>query len=333
MPDFFEEWKQRYSAEDLAGDADQTEWEAIRLGVTNVDTGIRDQILSGELETSSAREERSTRVTDEIERRSAILGDLYPFERTGNSLRYRPSDSHVYEFCLSISFVGSLSTTFGRRFQIGFERLTRDVMACLLGRARVLARRTGEPGDGLENRPSDIKGILQELSEACGGTEWRWAPLQDYPSTPASQDLGDLGLDAIVCKPFADQRGGDLFLVAQCACGLTDWSGKFNEPDYGRLSGWMRPVTHAPFVRVFAVPFHIPNVSFLAEVSRRARALAIDRTRIVLLADQRGNRRYIRTMARESYAVLVRDSIAAGRVALRARRRRRQRGAGARRSR
>ena len=133
MPDFFEEWKQRYSAEDLAGDADQTEWEAIRLGVTNVDTGIRDQILSGELETSSAREERSTRVTDEIERRSAILGDLYPFERTGNSLRYRPSDSHVYEFCLSISFVGSLSTTFGRRFQIGFERLTRDVMACLLG--------------------------------------------------------------------------------------------------------------------------------------------------------------------------------------------------------
>jgi len=327
----FIDWKHRYDAQRIATDADQSEWEAVRLHTTNIDAGIRDEIMGGELANTEAREDRAAVVSDEVRRRSALLGKNYPFSRSGNSLQYNGSASRVYEFWLCITFLESLSTEVGKRFQIAFERLIRDVLVSHLG-GDAIGLRTGVPNDSLEPRPEVIKGIIAELNKLAPD-EWRWNPEHRYPEEPDITDLGDLGMDVVACRPFEGKRGSDLFFVGQCACGLTDWHQKLHEPDAQRLSSWIRPITYVPFVRVFAVPFHLPNTAFLGEVAKSSRALPLDRARIVEIAERAGNSEHIRTQAKEAYETLVNLAISGGRVVPRGSGRSRRKGGAGRRSR
>jgi hypothetical protein len=311
----FSDWSEHNRAQQLSIDADQSEWEAIRYGSANIDYGIRDEEVAGEFDDWRAREDRAAGVADEIERRAAMLGEGYPFRKSRNGLEYRGTFTNVYEFCLAITFLESLSTRFGRRFQIAFERLVRDVLVCHLGRGAV-GYRTGMPGDRLEPRPRRIKDILAFVADRSGPNEWRWDPLPDYPAQPVS---GDIGTDVIAWRPFRHKRGCNLFFVGQCACGLEDWNAKFDEPNEGRLDSWIRPVGPVPFVRIFAVSFHIPNDAYLGDVARQARALPLDRARIVEIAERRGNKTRIRAAAKEPYSQLIRAAINAGRAVPRGR--------------
>jgi hypothetical protein len=93
---------------------------------------------------------------------------------------------------------------------------------------------------------------------------------------------GDLGLDVVNWLSFADNRGGFLHFIGQCASGA-DWSDKLPElnPDkWGDHISWaVRPV------RFFATPFVVPTPDF-----RRASkdgGLVLDRPRLMELAKKR----------------------------------------------
>ena len=278
-------WSQRIPQFDIAIDADQAEWAAIQFGISNIDEGIRDNVMGGELRDPLEIESRASNVADEVKRRKAVLGLEYPFKIKENSLEYRPSSNSVYEFCLSISFVPSLSTRFGKQFQISFERLTRDVLKCYLGKTNVMSYRTGMPGDTVEKRPGRIKGIIDEISKMCRKSEWIWRPDDGFPKEPKWNEIGDLGMDVVAWREFEDQRCGHMFLLAQCACGLTDWDSKFDEPNYGRIKSWVGKISNVPFVKVFAIPFHIPNDPHFGEVTRQVGGIVFDRARLVMIAN------------------------------------------------
>ena len=321
MTDPPSDWESRLDDERVATDADQTEIKAIRLESINIDEGLRDEDLGASIATHEEREERAGAIADEVKRRRALLGDAYPFEQNGNSLTHKPSKTSVYEFCLSISFVESLSDRQGRRFQIAFERLTRDVMRCFLG-AGTEGYRTGVPGDSLENRPRRIKAVVKKIHELTGCTgEWTWNPEMEFPDDPLPRDVGDLGMDVVLWKLMPDKRRGGFFSIGQCACGLIDWKTKFHEPDFGRLRSWIRPLTDVPPLKFFSVPFHIPNAAYFGEVSRQA-GLTLDRTRIALIAENPRHTDFILSEAKEKYSDLAEIVVSGSRADVRGRRRR-----------
>lgn len=315
-------WQRRIDQFEVALDADQTEWAAIRWTTINIDEGIRDDGLGGKFNSTAQKEEYAAAIADELRRRASILSGAYPFRIEGNGITYQASDSRVYEFCLSINFVPSVSHTEGKRYQVAFERLTRDVVSCYLGRNGVKSYRTGMPGDSLEARPQQIKDIVELIRKQAGHGEWAWVPEEGFPETPANRDLGDLGMDVVAWKEIGDSRGGNLFVVGQCACGLTDWDKKLDEPNRGRLASWIRKISDVPFVKLFAVPFCIPEQAHLGEITRQVGGLVLDRTRIVSLAEARGNRTFIQSNAPEPYSTLAHGDSVSNLTAVRARMRR-----------
>ncbi len=327
----FDVWRRRQDHEDIALDADQTEWAALRDGAVNVDVGLRDGRLGGELSQLEDREERAGQIAEELGRRAAVLGEAYPFKIHRNSLSYSKSRSGVYEFCLSISFVESLSDRAGQRFQIAFERLVRDVLKCHLGNGAT-AIRIGVPSDGHEHRPTSMKGVVEQLQQMSAPSEWCWEPDEGFPVEPLRQDVGDLGIDVVAWKPLTDGRGGNLFLLGQCACGLTDWDDKFDEPNKGRLASWIKRISYVPFVKVFAVPFHIANNALFGEVTRRVEGITLDRARLVSISDADGHRTIVKRAAPVRYRQLVDDAIGQRRDDVRARKRRRRKAAAGQRS-
>ena len=94
-------------------------------------------------------------------------------------------------------------------------------------------------------------------------------------------------MDFVVWKPFLDERLGQLFVLGQCACG-EDWENKLEELQESRLRRWVNPVTHAQFVRAFAVPYHIPGHYIFSELNVRA-GLTFDRVRLALMAGKNPN--------------------------------------------
>ena len=96
----------------------------------------------------------ASKLTSEIERRSALLGASYPFVRDKNRLTYKPSKSGVYEFCLAVTVSPSLTTGELSKLPMAFEFLTRDTLSIFAGRPSI-SYRTGAPknlADGLPNR-------------------------------------------------------------------------------------------------------------------------------------------------------------------------------------
>lgn len=327
--DPFMEWRLRVEQARTAVDADQAEVVAVRFGATNVDEGIRDDAMSGELADEQEREDRAATLLEEIDRRSRILGGAYPFSRERNALRYRQSDTGVYEFCLSITVLASLSTTSGRRYQIAFERLVRDSLKCFLG-AGAVAYRTGAPGDRLEKRPAMIDEMIKEIAALLNDSgEWVWKPDPEHPYDPSRNDAGDLGIDVVAWKPMPDRRRGNLFLVAQCACG--EWEAKSSDISKERLEGWIKPITFVPFVKVFAIPFHVPNVPYFGDLNREY-GLMFDRARLSLLAEAAENRDAVIADAPEKYSSLADAAFSASQVVRSRRKPRRRRGAAGRRS-
>jgi hypothetical protein len=262
MTDATAPWENRLEDEQVATDADQSEMKAVRFGTINIDEGLRDESLASEFATSEDRENRAGKIGDEIQRRSRMLGDFYPFDTSGNSLIHRPIETCVYGFCLSISLVPSLSDRHGRRYQIAFERLTRDVMQCFFGTG-TSAYRTGVPGDKLEIRPNRIKAKISEIRELTGSTgEWNWRPEYEFPDNPTAVDVGDLGMDVVVWKLMPDNRRGNFYCLGQCACGLTDWADKFDEPNFGRLKSWINPLSDVAPLKFFPYRSTFPTLRF-----------------------------------------------------------------------
>lgn len=325
MNSLFSEYRRRDEAERVAEDADQAEWQAVRFGNATADSGIRDEVMGGEI-TKLEQEDAASSIADEIERRREILRGHYPFETDGNSLIWRASKTKVYEFCLGLSFLDSLSTKLGAPYEIAFERLTRDVLICHLG-IDAVGFRTGHPSDPLEPREKGIKSRIEEIQGAAGPREWAWSALPDFPNDPNS---GDLGMDVVAWNPFLDGRGNHLFFVGQCGCGHATWKNKFNEPNEEHIKSWVNPIANLHFVKVLAVPFHIANVSHFDNVTREAQSVLLDRARIVEICERPRNVRRIKSSARVPYGRLLKDLIGDAKAVRRGKRRRARKGGAAR---
>ena len=267
-------------------------------------------------------------IANEIQRRQSLLGEAYPFTLDGNSIVYRQSFTLAYEFCLAVSQApDGLSKRPYNRLPIAFERLARDAAVLFLG-CGAKSYRTGWPSDKWEDRPTRFKDVIQVLHDRTG--EWYWNP---GPGRPGNLRAKDEGLDFVAWKLMPDGRPGNLFLLGQCACG-NDWASKFGDIDSSlhRLEDWIRPISAARPLRVFAVPHHIANQTEFYDANRRA-GLTFDRARIALIAEKDGNREYVKDWMKDPYGELIRLVIKGFEVAAPKRKRRTRKAAGGRRSR
>ena|GEM_PF-790399 len=338
------DWETRKPHHRASGGADQVEFSAISHGSSNLEAGLKDDRIADALddlevvdpldvpdwaEADSQYDTATGSIGDEIQRRLGILGSSYPFQVRGNTIAYKQSRTLAYEFCLAVSQSPSLSQGEFKRLPQAFERLSRDVIRCYIGRGSE-GYRTGWPKDKFEPRPTRFRDVVNELHKRTG--EWHWCPGPRLPPNPGHQHLKDAGIDFVVWKPMPDGRKGQLFLLGQCACG-DDWTEKFYDIDLNKLKeNWIRPLSAATPLRVFATPRHLPNDTEFAEINASA-GLTIDRARIAVLAEHRDNRRFVTEQMKDPYAELIKLVIPDFEVCSRARAPRRQTAAGARRSR
>lgn len=319
-------WKARHQDARTAIDADQIEAIAMRRGSAVLDMAVVDDEISGAVEDEPLSEGiryaewegldcRSEEIVSasaaELMRRSKALGEYYPFSLRGNTLYYSGSHTLAYEFCLAITVAESLSAGDYKKLPIAFERLARDVTICFLGRGNETGGfRTGWPADSHETRPARFKDLIAELRRVAGCDghgkwEWNWDPMPNRTDDPEPRDVRDEGLDFVVWKSIPDGRPGRLFLLGQCACGESNWLEKLHDLEINRLENWLRPLSPVTPVRVFAIPFHIPNTSYFAQDIMKEAGLTFDRIRIALLAEQVGNRCFIESQTKESLLNLI----------------------------
>lgn len=283
-------YEARHRAQRATVDADQAELVALRLGTSTADSGVYDERVAGTLsiDEEEAFEDRVRwqrqdvagdtavgGIREEIERRIRLMGSAYPFDLNGGRLRYRPSTLGFYEFCLATSRAPNI--TIGELVHLprDFERVAALLVKGYLGvHSEVL--HTGAPRDGdVGVRFTDAMRTLHERSK-----EWRWDPEEGLPDEHRMS--GDEGVDFIAWKRSLDGRPGQLFFLAQCACG-GDWDTKFNDMNLPRFKKWFRPEVYPKPIRLFATPHHVAD-AMLVEAQRQA-GLVLDRARLALIAE------------------------------------------------
>lgn len=264
----------------------QSEQESAASDVENTDGPIELQI-SRKLQNSLADIDRVESRVDgqvegvqaEIERRSRLLGEHYPFRVGNTSLAFLNESTYsrqVYLECLRISLKPTAKD------RENFETLVGSALVSYLGKDRAKVRVFGWQSKATEPLSRRIKERMNELYAASH--EWKWNPdvAEGFPEDPPPKLVKDLGLDAVAWLPMPDTRAGRLFVVAQCATGKTDWDEKLHDVCWDRLKNWIRPLPNRWSIRCFAIPFHLPNRPTWKESSDRA-GLFLDRVRLTLL--------------------------------------------------
>lgn len=285
----------RHADQRAIGSADQTELAAIRAGSAVADAGVRDEVLSGEiddLEVSSDGDHDMERwnqqdvaldgevgaVRDVVLKRAALLGDAYPFVIEGNSLQYRAEGSNgFYEYCLAICSAPSITKKPYVRLPRSFERVVSVLVKLHLGPSWRHFH-TGAPRD-LANGTNFLKSMRKLSEVTSGGREWRWDPHHNYPQKPTT--TGDGGVDFVVWRPALDNRSGQIYVVGQCACG-NDWPGKFNDISIPKLEKWFRPISSFPITKCFTTPFWLADGNL--EIAHSEAGWVLDRARLTLMA-------------------------------------------------
>jgi hypothetical protein len=293
-------WQERHKQFSTALDADQVEVQAMLAGAANIEVGIEDERMAGVvddalIENGNSWEERqvvletlSGAIAEEVDRRSAMMKQAYPFEITkGGALSYRRSRSGVYEFCLAAALNPAGEAAGAPKASAVFELIARDVLASHLGDG-ARGFRAGAPSYDFERRGNSARETFLALEKQCG--EFRWCPEAGFPDEPTFKHLRDAGLDIVAWKPWLDGRLGQLFAVGQCACGKNDVdASKGRELSLGRLGIWLRPMCHAAPLRCFFVAHHIPNTMELYAISKDA-GVVFDRARMALIAESSADR-------------------------------------------
>ncbi|HVW64204.1 MAG TPA: hypothetical protein VHB01_04255 [Nitrosospira sp.] len=295
-------WKSRNLLTNMLRNADQAEVNAIaqtsaattisildeRISETIIDDAqgsdnLADPLLT-QLERDSAIDQLLGNNLEEIERRSHWLGDSYPFRLKENELFYIPSQTGVYEYCLAVSYLDSLTETPYAELVRFFEVIAAEAFRLFLGKDADYIR-TGAPAISYPKTSMSFKQGFEFIHQQTA--EWRWSPdestLIDLPS------IKDEGVDFVVWKR-ADERKGALFFLGQCACGKTDWHEKTSDidADLKRISRWFRKTSYVPPIRAFALPFPITASSIFDTLTDYA-GLTMDRLRITRIAEDPAN--------------------------------------------
>lgn len=292
-------WTRRVTLTEDARNADQAETEAIRQNVVATAVSMHDERIAEELEPEADSFTRleeqmradveldslSGRIIEEIQRRADLLGEHYPFSLTEGSLRYSPSTTGVYEFCLAVSTAPNLTTGALVELARYFEILAGDVVCHYLGEGSEYIR-SGAPAYPETAVIRSFKSAIDYLEEKTG--EWPWAPNED-----AVGDLGNIkdeGMDFVVWKSL-DRRKGRLFVLGQCACGRTDWHDKTNDLDLKRIRRWVRELPPVEPLRAFATPHNVTAKKVFGTLSSYA-GLSFDRIRLTAIANTNLNRQH-----------------------------------------
>ena len=267
--------------------ADQAEISAISRGFSSVNSSLLDERISGSFddeEPSNDRVQGESLVTEELagltlellQQRRDLLGDMYPFEVSGQLLEYRgdPECEGIYEFCLRLS-QANLGEHSHNAELILFEMLSAKVVAQHFGGQ---SYRCGWPSHDPVDRPSRFKAVGAKLLEETG--EWRWAPRHPNPDDPKPADVKDEGMDFVVWKRLDSLRHGSFFIAGQCAGGR-HWRNKLQDLNLERISRWWSHPCHVPLTRAFSIPFAIPGLLAIEELSAQA-GLVFDRARLTL---------------------------------------------------
>ncbi len=147
-----------------------------------------------------------------------------------------------------------------------------------------MSYRTGYSGDDADDRPARFKDVCDEINTRINTGEFRWGPAPGHPADPDEKYVKDLGIDAVAWKVFGDRREGNLIALGQCACG-GNWRSKDSDINLENLrTYWFRPLSAAPAIRFFAIPFHVPNRIDFAHVNT-THGLALHRVRLTRISD------------------------------------------------
>ncbi len=273
-------------------DADQTEFAAMLADSVLIDAGFYDDKVSGALDDFTSEgdisvtenwhaldieyESASGAIFEEIERRSIVMGEAYPFKVRDNQISYQESKSYFYEFCLAICSADNITTDNNRNFPRVFERMSAALTKQYLGHDSDFIH-VGSPRD--ESVGTKFVDAMKKVSQLTN--EFNWNSIEDFGDEP--QTTGDEGVDFIAWKNLPDKRKGKLFIMGQCACG-NDWNTKFNDLSLPKLNKWFHPLCYVePPVRAFTTPFHLSDVNLVN--AQRDAGLVFDRASLSILAE------------------------------------------------
>lgn len=233
----------------------------------------------------------------ELNRRSTILGKAYPF-RIGGTRIERSSKSSgflIYTMLLLLTiadlFQESRIKTQERKL---VSKLFEKVTAAALGRyvgGKSLC--TGHPRE--EPVPSRFNDLLGYLSSELRESSRRLRAL--------NPDTKDCKADVVVWRPFPDERGGQIVVMAQCATGK-NWRTKLTELNVGLWERYIEFVVSP--IRAFAIPFVESDPALWLEYGTLG-GIALDRLRITRLAV----RRVLPTPIRTQIRMWTREKLAA----------------------
>lgn len=295
--------RSRETARRAAKDADDVELEALRVGIqvpVPLDEALYDDSLSEEaleqrlnkdiavdpaggpdavaqaLLEDAETESVLANVDLVLRDRQDILGDYYPFERTGNTISYRGSRTLSYELCLAIVHVENISYRAYKPLQAAFERLAAIAMSRTI--ASALFVRTGYPQDSeLDDEPGNIQASTGLLNALMPDT-WSLDPNSEI------REPKDGGVDAVVFRSI-DSRSGSLVFVGNCGCGR-NWlrENKHRERASERLEQLLSLPKRYNMFDFFALPFHIVDKGDWREATHEGR-LFLDRLRIARILE------------------------------------------------
>ena len=289
-PKMNDKYNSRHSEQRVYKDADQTEFAAILRSSAIIDAGLFDDRISGALDEYDLEATDKPRwqvqdlnldtaggaIREEIERRSILLGDAYPFKILENQLSYSQSKSNFYEFCLAISMAQNLTTGKNVNLPRIFERISASILKVYFG-SDSNSLHVGKPRD--HNVGKKFIEAMKKVNQLTN--EWIWQPRQPYPGDPVT--TGDEGMDFIVWKDSPDKRLGKLFIVGQCACG-DDWNTKFNDLNIKKISKWFNPLSYVDPVKAFTTPHHLSEIN-LVDAQNQA-GWVFDRARLSIIAER-----------------------------------------------
>ncbi len=270
------------SNQKIIEDADQTELEALLNFSAPIDAGITDDkhasaldsldligIDSADWATKDAElDNLSSDLSTEINYRSNLLNEDYPFIINGSNVKLRLENTNLfYIFCLVISRsklkAKKGETAHNQKMARLFERITLRLIQKSLGEY-AYSHHFGFPRD-------DGIGVIEAMNQLNPQLDLEYefkVNVLDYNTKDLALQK-DLGVDQIIWVKRPDLRKhSHLFLLGQCACGQ-DYDQKYNDIDLNKLDGYFRPFTYVSPVKMMSIPFILSDAE-MRRVSNRA---------------------------------------------------------------
>lgn len=292
--------------------ADWLELTALVASDGSVSSGDLMSLLrtSSALATSGTEEEDEiaafvTEVFIELDARSNLLGDHYPFDVAAPFLKkkqpYHPA-FNAYCFCLCLSYIkDDASYTNKENPRLLFEQLS--ALACkgylagehfVFGTSRPPAP-SSKPGPAFIQRLKELVIFLNENSQ---------------PRFTKARHKQDARIDLVVKKSFPDRRPYQLVVMGQCATGK-NWKTKTRDVQPVNFwNNWLMPATASQLIPAFFVPHMIPDEEW--EEHSRDAGLLFDRHRLAWWAASSAERSALDSqMAKWIGALLGRATLAA----------------------